>query len=85
MPIKDALQIIINKLPGMSVIECLEFPEFYAFALAEKGKEKEDFGGGYHTINKRDGSLSTFIPTMDFQLFQSAIPIDLKELLQNTK
>lgn len=77
MLFKDALKTIKDAFPQIEIIECLEFPEFYAFALIDKGKEKEDVGGGYNTVSKRDGSLSTFAPTMDIHLFMSAKSVDL--------
>lgn len=77
MTIKDGTKIIVNKYPNMSIIECLDFPEFYAFAIVDKGKEDEGFGGGYITVNKTDGGISSFNPTMDLQLFMSAKPIDV--------
>lgn len=78
MTAKEALEIIKGKYPDMSVIECLEFPDFYGFALTEKGEEDEPTGGGYITVSKEDGTISAFTPTMDLELFLSAKFIDLK-------
>lgn len=80
MSVKDAMQIIEKEYPDMSIVECLEFPEFYGFALTEKGRENEPFGGGYVTVSKTNGDVSIFIPTDDLQLFMSAKPIeDIKQ------
>ena len=81
MLIEEALKIIKNNFPEMEIIECLEFPEFYAFAIIGKGAEHRDFGGGYNTVSKRDGSLSTFTPTADIQLFMSAKSVDFTNII----
>ena len=73
---KEVYEIIKKEYPGLKVIECLEFPDFYAFGLTEQGKEDEAFGGGYHIINKTSGELNTFTPTQDFEAFFAAKIID---------
>ena len=74
MTAKEAYEIIKKEHSGMMVIECLEFPDFYAFGLIEKGKEDESFGGGYYTVNKIGGELNAFSPTQDLEAFFAAKP-----------
>lgn len=80
MTVKEAMQIIKNKYPDMSVIECLDFPDFYAFGLTEKGAEDEEVGGGYYTVEKDNGKLGVFSPTQDFDAFLSAKSIDINTI-----
>ena len=80
MNAKEAMRTIKNKYPSKVVVECLEFNDFYAFALSEPGRENEDVGGGYDTVSKKNGNVSTFNPTEDFEAFMSATGIDIKTL-----
>ena len=80
MTAKEAYEIIKKEQSGMVAIECLEFPDFYAFGLTEKGEEDEAFGGGYYTVNKISGELNTFTPTQDFEAFFAAKTIDTNTL-----
>lgn len=77
MTANDAYEVIKKANPKMSVVECLEFPEFYAFALVPKGKEGEPIGGGYDTVDKRTGELGAFNPIEDFGAFRAAKKICL--------
>lgn len=80
MTAKEAYVIIKKENPGMVTIECLEFLDFYAFGLTEKGKEDEQIGGGYITVNKTSGEIGGFNPTEDFDAFFAAKPIDIDTL-----
>ena len=79
MTVQEAYEIVKIKYPDMVVIECLDFPVFYAFAFTEKGKEHEAMGGGYITINKDSGKIGSFSPPQDFEAFFAAqsIPVDI--------
>ena len=79
MTVQNAYEIVKRKYPDMVAIECLDFSDFYAFGLAEKGRETEEVGGGYVTINKDSGELGGFTPTQDFEAFFAAkeIPVDI--------
>lgn len=80
MTAKEAYGIIKKEYPGMVAIECLEFKSFYAFGLTEEGKENEQIGGGYTTVNKTSGKIGAFNPTEDFEAFLRADPIDVDAL-----
>ena len=80
MTAKEAYEIIKKENPGMVTIECLEFLDFYAFALTEKGREDEQIGGGYFTVNKTSGEIGAFNPTEDFDAFFAAKSIDIDTL-----
>lgn len=79
MTVQNAYEIVKRKYPDMVAIECLDFPDFYAFGLVEKGREPEEVGGGYVTINKDSGKIGGFTPTQDFEAFFAAkeIPVDI--------
>ena len=77
MTAKEAYKIIKQAYAEMVVIECLEFPDFYAFGLTEKGKENESVVGGYFTVAKDSGKLGGFNPTSDFEAFFAAKSIDV--------
>lgn len=78
MTVQEAYKIIKKEYPEKVVVECLEFADFYAFALAEKGTEGQPRGGAYDTVDKVSGELDGFNPITDFDAFFSAkkIPID---------
>jgi hypothetical protein len=78
MTVQEAYEIVKKENPGMVAIVCLEFTEFYAFGLTEKGRENEPIGGGFITVNKSTGETGGFSPTEDFDAFFAAkdIPID---------
>lgn len=80
MTVKEAYEIIKKDNPGMVAVECLEFADFYAFGLAEKGKEDELIGGGYNTVNKTSGKLGGFNPVQDFEAFFAAKRVPLLQL-----
>lgn len=80
MTAKEAMQIIKSKYTDMSVIECLDFPDFFAFGLTVKGAEGEDVGGGYFTVAKNSGKLGEFTPMQDFEAFLTAKQIDINTL-----
>jgi hypothetical protein len=77
MTVQEAYANIKSNNPDKIVVECLEFDDFYAFALKDKGTENEDAGGGYDTINKATGNMGTFIPVQDFDAFFAAKQIDI--------
>ena len=77
MTFDEALKIIKNEYKDKSIIECLEFDEFYAFAIVEPGQEEEDIGGGYTTVIKSDGKISTFNPIRDLKALAKAKRIEL--------
>lgn len=74
---REAYEKIKSDNPDKVVVECLEFADFYAFALADKGSEDETAGGGYDTINKTTGENGTFSPVQDFDAFFAAKTVDL--------
>ena len=76
---KEAYKIIKKKYPDKVVVECLEFNNFYAFALADKGTENEPFGGGYDTVDKNTGKIDVFSPMEDFEAFFTAKKIKIIE------
>ena len=80
MTVQEAYEIVKDKYQGMVAVDCLEFPDFYAFGLTEKGREDEPVGGGYVTVNKQSGVLGGFSPTQDFDAFFAAKPIDAEAL-----
>ena len=80
MTAKKAYEIIKTKYPDLVVIECMEFPEFYAFALTEKGKEDELVSGGYNTVNKTTGEMGGINPIHNFEAFSTAKEIPISTL-----
>ena len=80
MTVKEAAQVILREYPDKSIVGCLDFPAFFAFALVDKGREGELFGGGYDTVNKADGTLGSFSPTDDLELFRKAKKIKLSKV-----
>ena len=80
MTANEAARILREKFNDKSIIECLDFADFYAFAIVDKGKEDDDFAGGYYTVNKRTSSISTFNPTDDLETYLSAKSIDINTL-----
>lgn len=80
MTANEAARILTEKYNEKSIIECLDFADFYAFAIVDKGKEKEEFAGGYYTVNKKTSSISTFNPTDDLDAYLKAKIIDIDTL-----
>lgn len=81
MTIQEAYNKIKNNNPDKVIVECLEFVDFYAFALTDKGSEDEPAGGGYVTINKTSGEIGAFSPVQDFDAFFAAKKIDLTAII----
>ena len=83
MSLEEAYNIIKTNKDDKKVIECLEFESFFAFLLAPLDYDKNrdgGIGGAYTTINKINGSISTFNPITDFDSFEKAKRIDLKNI-----
>lgn len=78
---KDASRIVSAHYPNKTVIECLEFPDFYAFAMVDKGREGELYLGGYYTVDKNNGAIGGFSPADDWDALDAAKKIELAELL----
>ena len=78
--LQEAYAIVKDKYQSMVAVDCLEFPDFYAFGLTEKGREGEPVGGGYTTVNKKNGALGGFSPVQDFDAFYAAKEISIDEL-----
>ena len=64
MTANEAARILKEKYNDKSIIECLDFVDFYAFAIADKGKEDDDFAGGYYTVNKKKAAYQLSIQPM---------------------
>ena len=60
---------------GKECIEALDMGSFWAFAFGEKD---ELCGGGYVTVDKTTGDVSTFLPTENLALFRKAKPIKVQ-------
>ena len=80
MTVNEAARIIMTEYPDKAIVECLDFPAFFAFALVDKGREGELFGGGYDTVNKLDGTVGSFSPTDDLELFHRARKVKLRKV-----
>ena len=81
MNVKEAYKIIEDKYPGGVVVECLESDNFYAFALADKKYASEEFFvGGYHTVEKKSGKMSTLNPLRDCKIIQKCNKVDVNIL-----
>ena len=80
MTAKEAAEILKSKYKDKSIVECLVFADFFAFAMTDKGKEAEDRAGGYDTVNKKTGIISTFNPIEDMSAYMSAVLIDINTL-----
>ena len=76
MKANDAYKIIKEKHENEKLLECLEFDSFFAFLFAEN--ESDIVGGGYDTVDKNTGDVSTFNPTSDLDSFFKAeqVPIE---------
>lgn len=81
MTAKEAHDIIKKQYPNMTSIECLEFADFFAFALVETGRENESIATAYNTVDKNTSALSVFNPIEDFDSYFAAKSIDLEELI----
>ena len=78
---KTAYDIVKVKHQNEKVVECLEFEDFFAFFFIDKDMDdNEGYAGAYCTVQKKDGKLSTFNPTSDFEAYFSAKRIDVEEL-----
>ena len=80
MTAKEASEKLLAKHPDKVILECLEFPKFYAFALIEKSQVGQMVGGGYRTVDKNSGAIGGFSPTSDLDAFFAAKKINLKEI-----
>ncbi len=80
MTAKEAMQIVKSKYTDMSVIECFDFPDFYAFGMTEKRAEHGLVAGGCFTVSKTTGKLGTISPVLDYEAFLKAKPIDINTL-----
>ena len=79
--LKEAYDIVKVKHQNEKVVECLEFEDFFAFFFIDKDiDDNEEYAGAYCTIQKKDGKMSTFNPTSDFEAYFSAKRIDVEEL-----
>lgn len=79
--LKEAYDIVKVKHQNEKVVECLEFEDFFAFFFIDKDMDdNEGYAGAYCTVQKKDGKLSTFNPTSDFEAYFSAKRIDVEEL-----
>ena len=52
MTVKEAYEIIKKENPGMKAIQCFDFADFYAFALAEESWNGELLGGAIQRSTK---------------------------------
>ncbi len=77
LTVKQALAHIKKAYSGKVVVECLEFPSFYAFALRDEGRENDEFAGGYDTVYKTTGEIGVFLPTEDLDAYMNAKTIEL--------
>lgn len=81
MTAKEAYDIIKVYHQNEKVVECLEFEDFFAFFFIDKNiGDDEKYAGAYYTIQKQDGTQSTFNPTSDFEAYFAAKRIDVKGL-----
>ena len=79
--LKEAYDIVKVKHQNEKVVECLEFEDFFAFFfIAKDTDDNEEYADAYCTIQKKDGKMSTFNPTSDFEAYFSAKRIDVEEL-----
>ena len=76
MDAREAYKTIKEKHENEKLLECLEFDGFFAFLFAET--ESDMVGGGYDTVDKNTGEISTFNPTTDLDSFFKAeqVPIE---------
>lgn len=81
MTAKDASRIIAESRPDKTITGCLEFPNFYAFTMKDKGYEGDKHYGCCYTVDKSDGTTGTFNPTSNLDAVLSAKKIDIAELL----
>ena len=75
MTVQEAHEIIKKENPGMKAVQCFEFADFYAFALADKGWNGELLAGAYTTVNKTTGKFGVLFPYEDFDE-ATEIPIE---------
>lgn len=80
MTAKEANKILLAKYADKVVLECLEFPSFYAFSLVNKNQVGKTVGGGMYTVDKNTGALGRFSPTTDLDAFLAAKKINLAEI-----
>ena len=79
--LKEAYDIVKVKHQNEKVVECLEFEDFFAFFfIAKDTDDNEEYAGAYCTIQKKDGKMSTFNPTSDFEAYFAAKRIDVNGL-----
>ena len=77
MTAKESYNILKNEFPEQTVVGSLEFDDFYAFTLRDKGKEDELVGGCMITVDKKSGSIGSFLPQQNFKAYLAAKEINL--------
>ena len=80
MTAQEAYKIVKQENPGMVAIDCIEFDDFFAFGLTDKGFEDELCGGGFITVNKISGKTGGYTPTENLEAFVAAKRIDIDTL-----
>ena len=65
MTVKEAYEIIKKENPGMKAIQCFDFADFYAFALAEESWNGELLGGAAEVVNCRCALLQRARQALD--------------------
>jgi hypothetical protein len=60
---------------------CRDFGDFWGFMFVPSIGVAGD-GIGYYTINKKTGEKSTFIPPMDFDLWDKSISIPIEQFAE---
>ena len=80
MTAKEAAKILKNEYTDLSIVECFEFSDFYAFGMAKKGAEHELTAGGCFTISKSDGKIGAINPVLDYEVFSKGEPLDISIL-----
>lgn len=77
MTAKESYNIIKGEFPELVVVGSLEFNDFYAFTLRNKGEENESIGGCMVTVDKKTGGIGGFLPQQDFKAYLAAKEIPL--------
>ena len=81
MGYKEAITIFNEKFVDLIVTRCIDYDEQHFVVEAVKNLSKPNYNSPYYAIDKKDKSITGFVPGLDLDAFFDAI--DNRTVYQN--
>lgn len=73
MNFNQAMTIFKNHFPKLTILKCVDYSNTHYVLEAVENPEITSYNSPYYAVDKNNGNVTSFIPTLDLDAFFDAV------------